>query len=69
MATKTFKVPNISCGHCVATIQREVGELEGVTSVKAEQATQMVTVAWQEPQTSWDQIRALLNELNYAPEN
>jgi copper chaperone CopZ len=69
MASKTFRVPNISCGHCVATIQREVGELEGVTSVKAEQATQMVTVAWQEPQTSWDKIRALLNELNYPPEN
>lgn len=69
MASKTFKVPNISCGHCVATIQREVGELEGVTSVKAEQATKMVTVAWQEPQASWDKIRALLNELNYAPEN
>jgi copper ion binding protein len=69
MASKTFKVPNISCGHCVATIEREVGELEGVTSVKAEQATKMVTVAWQEPPTSWDKIRALLNELNYAPEN
>ena len=69
MATKTFKVPNISCGHCVMTIQREVGELEGVTSVKAEQATQMVTVEWQEPPASWDKIRALLNEINYAPQN
>jgi copper chaperone CopZ len=53
----------------VATIEREVGELEGVTSVKAEQATKMVTVAWQEPPTSWEKIQALLNELNYAPEN
>ena len=44
MATKTFKVPNISCGHCVMTIEREVGELEGVTSVKAEEASQMVSV-------------------------
>jgi copper chaperone CopZ len=51
------------------TIQREVGELEGVTSVKAEQGTKLVTVQWNEPAANWDQIRALLQELNYAPEN
>jgi len=69
MATKTFKVPNISCGHCVMTIEREVSEVEGVASVKAEQATQMVTVDWNEPPTSWDAIRTLLEEINYPPEN
>jgi copper chaperone len=69
MATKTFKVPNISCGHCVMTIQREVGELEGVSSVKAEQASQMVTVEWNEPPASWDAIRSLLEEINYPPAN
>ena len=35
MATETFSVPNISCGHCVMTIERELGELEGVSSVEA----------------------------------
>ena len=69
MATKSFKVPNIHCGHCVMTIEREVGELTGVTSVKAEQTTQMVTVNWNEPPATWDAIRSLLNEINYAPEN
>jgi copper chaperone CopZ len=69
MATKTFKVPNISCGHCVMTIEREVSELEGVASVKAEQASKMVTVEWNEPSTNWDTIRALLEEINYPPEN
>jgi copper chaperone len=68
MATKTFKVPNISCGHCVMTIEREVGELAGVTSVKAEQATKTVTVNWNEPPATWDTIRSLLTEINYAPE-
>jgi copper chaperone len=68
MANKTFKVPNIHCGHCVMTIEREVGELTGVTSVKAEQATQMVTVHWDEPPATWDAIRSLLTEINYAPE-
>ena len=68
MATKTFKVPNISCGHCVKTIEREVGELEGVTSVKADEATKTVTVEWQEPTTHWDAIAALLEEINYPAE-
>jgi hypothetical protein len=51
------------------TVEREVGELEGVTSVKAEEATKMVTVEWNEPPASWDSIRALLEEINYAPQN
>ena len=69
MATKTVKIPNISCGHCVMTIEREVSDLEGVSSVKAEQASQMVTVEWNEPPTSWGNIQALLEEINYPPEN
>jgi hypothetical protein len=51
------------------TIQREVGELEGVTSVQAEGDTQTVTVEWNEPPANWDGIRALLEEINYPPEN
>lgn len=69
MQTKTFKVPNISCGHCVHTIQNEVGELAGVKSVVANQDTKMVTVQWEEPPLSWTNIKALLEEINYPPEN
>ncbi len=69
MATKTFKVPNISCGHCTMTIEREVRELAGVVAVKAEQASKMVTVEWNEPPANWEGIRALLTEINYPPEN
>jgi len=68
MQSKTFKVPNISCGHCVHTIQNEVGELGGVKSVVADEATKTVTVAWEAPQT-WDNIKALLEEIDYPPES
>ncbi len=68
MQTKTFKVPNISCGHCVHTVQNEVSELDGVKSVVAAQDTKMVTVEWEMPQT-WDGIKTLLEEINYPPEN
>ncbi len=67
MYTKTFKIPNISCGHCVKAIQNEVGELDGVTRVTADQTTKMVTVKWDAPQT-WDGIKAVLQEINYPPE-
>ncbi len=66
MQTKTFEVPNISCGHCVAAIQNEVSELDGVATVQADKDTRMVTVQWDTPAT-WDQIKALLAEINYPP--
>lgn len=66
MSNKTFTVPNISCGHCTHTIEMEVGDLAGVTSVKADQDSKQVVVEWQDP-ADWDQIEALLKEINYAP--
>ena len=67
MSSQTFEVPNISCGHCTRTIERELGELEGVTSVTAEPATRRVTVEWDEARTSWEAIRSLLEEIHYPP--
>jgi copper chaperone len=67
MTKKTFIVPNISCGHCTRTIETELGELPGVNRVKAEVASKQVTVEWEEPAT-WENIRALLEEINYPPE-
>ena len=66
MQSKTFTVPNISCGHCVHTVEMEVGDLAGVKSVKADQDSKQVVVEWGDPAT-WDQIEALLVEINYAP--
>ena len=68
MANKTVKVPNISCGHCTNTIEREVGELEGVISVKADENSKTVTVEWNEPPATWTQIADLLTEIGYGAE-
>jgi len=67
MTSKTFTVPNISCGHCTHTIEMEVGDLAGVKRVTAAQDTKQVTVEWEEPAT-WEKIAALLQEINYPPE-
>ncbi len=66
MSSVTYDVPNISCGHCVHTIQMELSELEGVSKVIATQSDRKVTVEYGEPATE-ESIVALLKEINYPP--
>lgn len=67
MTEKTVNVPNISCGHCVATVEREVGEVAGVGSVHADQASKNVTISWDPDATDWVAIRGKMEEINYPP--
>lgn len=65
MSQKTVSVPNISCGHCVMTIERELSELEGVASVKADQEARTVAVEWNEGEIDWGRVAALLDEIGF----
>jgi len=67
MTTLTVKAPNISCGHCVHTIEDEVGELAGVKSVQAQEDSKVVTVTFETPATT-EQIEALMAEIGYPAE-
>ena len=67
MQSKTFNVPNISCGHCTHTVEMELGDLAGVQSVTADLDSKQVSVQWGDPAT-WEQIEALLAEINYPAE-
>ncbi len=67
MTTITLTAPAISCGHCVKTIQNEVRELAGVTSVQANQDTKQVQVTFEAPATQ-AQIEKLLAEIGYPAE-
>lgn len=64
MSEKTVSVPNISCGHCVATIKRELAELKGVASVAGDVQGKKVTVKWDQP-ASWKQIAETLTDIGY----
>ncbi len=64
MTEVTLYVPNISCLHCVRTIQIEVGALAGVKSVEARVDTKEVRVAFDIPLTL-EQIEATLADINY----
>lgn len=67
MPQKTVSVPNISCQHCVATIERELGDLQGVESVSADQASREVTVEWTAAGTDWQSIASYLGDIGYPP--
>ena len=64
MDKQTFQIPKISCGHCTRTIENELKELEGVSSVEGSVADKTVTVAYQSPATK-EKILATLEEINY----
>jgi len=64
MQKETFSIPNISCGHCMMTIQNELGELTGVATVEGDIKAKAVTVQWDTP-ASREQIVAKLKEINY----
>lgn len=65
--TKTVKVPSISCGHCVSTIEREIGAVHGVAAVEAEQLTREVKISWDPDATDWVVIRGALEEIDHPP--
>ncbi len=65
---RTVRVPNISCGHCVRTIEREVGELPGVRTVRGDAEQRRVTVTWDPDATDWRVIEETMKDIAYPPE-
>ncbi|MDP2965141.1 MAG: heavy-metal-associated domain-containing protein [Pelolinea sp.] len=67
METVKYSVPSIHCGHCVKTIEMEMGEVKGVSRVKADLNSKTVEVDFGAP-ASEEIVVATLRELNYPPE-
>jgi copper chaperone len=61
----TLTAPDISCAHCVTTVQKAVGELEGVSFVQAEVDSKNVTVRFDPERVSQAEIEAALEEEGY----
>jgi len=64
METKKLSIPTISCGHCVMTIKRELGEIAGVSKVEGDPQKKEITVEWNQP-ANLDKIKATLKEINF----
>ena len=61
----TLTAPDISCGHCVATVQTAVGALDGVEGVQADADTKRVEVSFDPARVSRPRIEAALDEAGY----
>ena len=64
MTTKTYSVPAISCGHCVMTIERELKEVPGLQSVRANKDTKAVLVEV-DSEAVLPAVEAMLVEIGY----
>ena len=59
-----YEIPNISCGHCVNSIQTELNKFPGITGVWADQETKSVEIEFEDPATE-ETIKTLLDSINY----
>lgn len=66
MTTKTYEVPAISCGHCVATIERELKFVDGLDNVKADLASKRVVVDVRD-EGVLKSVESTLVEIGYPP--
>ena len=57
--------PDISCGHCVATVKEAVGALPGVARVEADADTKRVEIDFDPGRVSLTQMEAALDEVGY----
>ena len=63
MESKTFSIPNISCGHCVMSIKNELSEIQGVSNVEGDPDSKEVTVEYDAPATL-EKIKSTLEDIN-----
>jgi len=64
MNTIILKIPSINCGHCVMTIKRESGAVEGVEFVSGDPVAKTVTFKVANEQ-ALKQLKAALAEVGY----
>ena len=65
MSTATYTVTGMTCGHCVASVSEEIGELAGVEDVAVVLETGEVTITSAAPLDPSD-VEAAVVEAGYA---
>jgi copper chaperone CopZ len=66
MVHKTYQIPNISCGHCVATIERDLKTLPGIQNIVADAGTKNVSLD-ADGEDTLRKVENLLVEIGYPP--
>ena len=61
----TFVAQDISCGHCVATVEKALGPLDGVQRVEASAETKHIVVDFDPARITVDRLEAVLDDAGY----
>ncbi len=65
METVTLRVPDVSCEHCVKTIDQTLSPLQGVSDVKTDIESKTVTLSFDPAKVSLAVIEQALAEADY----
>jgi copper chaperone CopZ len=63
--TITLVAPDISCGHCVATVEKVASAQAGVVAVKADSDTKLIVIELDAATASLPAIESALAEAGY----
>jgi len=66
-AQLTFKIANMHCEHCLASIRESVSQLKGVDEVTGDATRRVVTVTYREEMVEPDGIREAIVEKGFRP--
>lgn len=61
----TLSVPDVDCAHCVATINKTLGEVAGVSGVDVSLPAKTVTFNYDPSEVSLNKIEELLDDAGY----
>ena len=66
MTEKTFRVEGMSCGHCKAAVEDELGKLPGVERSNADFEKGTVEVSYDEGRVGMDELKGAIEEAGYT---
>ena len=61
----TLSVPDVSCAHCVASVDEALSGIDGVSTVATDLGSKEVAVSFDPTHVSVDRLTAALDEAGY----
>lgn len=65
MPQVTLEAPDISCGHCIQSIEKAVSKLPGASFISGDADAKLITVDYDPAAVSLEQIESVLEEEGY----
>lgn len=63
---ETIKVTGLSCGHCVAAVEKAVGKVKGVSEAKVDLASGALSVEYDPGQAMFKDIVKAVTDAGYG---